>query len=248
MYQFHNNGIQRITSVIEKNVQYTVFIKIRYSENKFFMAGNQFGFLYSSQYDIDNLAVIINARLEDYFQEYNLQDGDIVYIQLLFRKFDVKLQSEFSIDDIKRKDGLLDMDITLENNTFNIPVSISDDYLGKPIDVTIENDFIVNIPITINGKKQNFLDLIKARSKVLSTNHKDKIDSYDSGFKFYLLRDYSEYVLAIKSMDDSFTKIRYSLSGVIISKVTDSVYKEGSSPIGINLSNINYPLDKKNLV
>jgi hypothetical protein len=88
MTEFYNKGIYDLTKFIESDVRYTVYIKVRYNEDSYFMAGNQFGFKYSSKINIDELYAIITARFEDYFSHYNLTDEDIVYIELIFRKFD----------------------------------------------------------------------------------------------------------------------------------------------------------------
>lgn len=57
------------------------------------MAGNQFGFDFNSNGDLDNLLSTIKLRLEDYFNQYNLTNQSIVYAQLIFRKIDTKLLS-----------------------------------------------------------------------------------------------------------------------------------------------------------
>lgn len=44
------------------------------------MVGNQFGFVFNSYKDIDQLLYNINQRLDDYFKDYNLSDGSIVYV------------------------------------------------------------------------------------------------------------------------------------------------------------------------
>ena len=93
--ELYNKGIYDINNFIQADTRYTVYIKVRYNEDNYFMAGNQFGFLYSSKINIDELYGTIISRLEEYFTNYNLTDEDIVYIELIFRKFDTKLLSEF---------------------------------------------------------------------------------------------------------------------------------------------------------
>ena len=84
---------------------------------------------------------------------------------------------------------------------------------------------ISNIDITIDINKINFLTLIIHKTKFLSLNHKDKITSFHSNFKFYILTDSrSQYILAIKRISDiNIIKIRYSLSGVVISNISDTL-------------------------
>lgn len=62
------------------------------------MAGNQFGFSYESDNSLDDLYNITRYKLEDYFKEYNLIDEDIVYIQISFRKNNLKLLADFKKD------------------------------------------------------------------------------------------------------------------------------------------------------
>ena len=104
-----------------------------------------------------------------------------------------------------------------------MPVSINEDSIGKPLSVNVSNGVITNINITINDKQVNFLDLIRDRAKVLRLNHKDNITHFDENFRFYLLKDKSDFVLAIKKLSaNSIDKIRYFISGVVISHVTDN--------------------------
>lgn len=63
-----------VSSKISLGNIYTFFIKVRYDYNNFFMAGSQFSFDYSSNDKIDNLLQIVNNRLEDCFNAYNIID------------------------------------------------------------------------------------------------------------------------------------------------------------------------------
>ena len=189
------------------------------------MAGNQFGFNFKSFNDIDDLLSIIKARLEEKFEHYNLTDGSIVYVQLTFRKLDLKLLSEFKLGNLNN--------IPLSEHSsikrkLNIPVSVNQDSLGRPLDMVIVNNKIVNISLTIDNKKVNFLDIINEKASMLKrVNHVDNIRSFDSSFKFYLIRDKSNYVLAVNNINDKFIeKIRYSLNGVVINHVIDRLFND----------------------
>ena len=60
------------------------------------------------------------------------------------------------------------------------------------------------------------------KAKILRPTHKDNITSFSKHYRFYLLRDKYQYVLAVKiSGADTVDKIRYSLSGVVLGHVTD---------------------------
>lgn len=188
-----------VISKISYGVIYTVFIKIRYNIDSFFMAGNQFGFNFTSNNDIYDLLSIINIRLEEYFEDYNLTDLSVVYVQLTFNKLDVKLLSEFLLD---KPNYISITDNTSTRKKLNIPISVSENSMGKPLDVVIVNNYITNISITINNKIVNFLEIIKHRASMLTrSKHKDNITYFDATYKFYLLKDVSDYVLAVKSID-----------------------------------------------
>lgn len=102
---------------------YTVFIKVRYDQDNFFMAGNQFGFNYKSFNDRDDLLSIIKKRLKDLFEEYKLTDDSIVYIQLNFRKLDTKLLSEFKLDN---SNNISLSESSSIKRKLNIPVSVNE--------------------------------------------------------------------------------------------------------------------------
>ncbi len=47
---------------------------------------------------------------------------------------------------------------------------------------------------------------------------------FDSSFKFYLLNDRYDYILAVKCLDqNSIEKLRYTLDGVLINHVIDKI-------------------------
>lgn len=51
---------------LDLNVKYTSYIKIRYCDNQWYMAGNQFGFSFSDDNDISELRFIIMNRIGDH--------------------------------------------------------------------------------------------------------------------------------------------------------------------------------------
>jgi hypothetical protein len=109
------------------------------------------------------------------------------------------------------------------NNVVNIPISINEDYLGELLPTTTNNNRITHIKMNMNGTTYNFLDLIIEKTRSLRESHRDRIVSFDDGFRFYLNRDTRLYVLAIKQINEfTIQKIRYSVSGVILSHVIDT--------------------------
>ena len=74
------------------------------------------------------------------------------------------------------------------------------------------------------GIESNFLDTIKQKANMLPKNHKDKITVFDNKYLFYFLKDKTNYILAVKQLDsNNIIKIRYSLDGVMINKITDEI-------------------------
>lgn len=111
---------------------YTVFIRIKYNINEYFMAGNQFGFIYSCKTDVDELQLIVHQRLEVLLDEYNISAEDIRYVMISFRQKDQKLLSEFSLNE---KDHISTPDFKLAENKLIVPVSVNEESLGIPLRV-----------------------------------------------------------------------------------------------------------------
>ena len=68
---------------LDINSVYTVYIKIRYDEENFFMAGNQFGFVYKDKESLNQVFNTGLSRLSDYMDEYGLVEHDIVYVEFI---------------------------------------------------------------------------------------------------------------------------------------------------------------------
>lgn len=210
----------RISKYLPVDFVYTVFIKVRYNVDEFFMA--QFGFNYTSESDIKGLLDVVSSKLQDYMADYNLSDDAIVYIQISFRQKNKKLLSEFLLD---KPSHIPDGQVGLVASELSIPLSINEDSLGKSLPVKILNGFITYIGIEIKMRSMklvNFLYLILNNAKILRDKHKDKITCFDQSYKFYLLKDKYDYILAVKILGGySIDKLRYSISGVLLSHVTD---------------------------
>ena len=61
----------RIKSSIDWNTNYTVYIKVRYHIDSYFMGGNPFGFIYDSENSLKDLYDAFRYKLEVYFKDYN---------------------------------------------------------------------------------------------------------------------------------------------------------------------------------
>lgn len=153
----------------------------------------------------------------------------IVYIQIAFRKLDVKLLTEYGLD--KRSiinDKMTKKEVDTITSTYNVPVSLNESSLGSPLKVEFVDNMITYIYVTINNETFNFLDKIKNQAKFLPSNHTDKISSFDSSFKFYLSYINTKYyVLAVKFTDNNkVIKISYFLNGVLDKFVTDTLLSD----------------------
>lgn len=141
---YFNNFLNAISKIIPCDFVYTVFIRVRYNKNEYFIAGNQFAFNYSSKLEVKGMLDIVMSRLDQYLDDYNLNSYDISYIQLAFRQKDHKLLSEFSVQKDKPL-HISDIDNNLINYSLNIPVSVNEDSIGKPLTVTVTNGTISHI-------------------------------------------------------------------------------------------------------
>jgi hypothetical protein len=201
---------------------YTCYVKIRYDKDNFLMVGNQFGFSYNQDSELSMLYSNIQDRMEEFFNHYKLENEDIIYIELIFRPLQWRIESDVFLDRAKIEDLSLSTQRRLLDIQ-KIPISTNEDYLPKPLVVSLDNNQMVNhIQISINNENINFLDLILDKTKFLNKKHKDYITSFDSNTKFYHISGKSDYVSVIRELDHStIEKIRYSMSGVLLSKIID---------------------------
>lgn len=246
----------KIENFLPISTSYMAYIKLRYGLNSFCMCGNQFPFDYKSIEQIESLFQIVNKRIEDTFDEYKFSNADIVYVQLSFRKLDVKLLAEFTLDksyikseQMKGSDSFVKRtDVDTITTTKSVPVSLNEDSLGTPLKVEFTNNIITNIQVTHNNVTFNFLDKIKTQAKFLPTKHKDKITEFDSSFKFYFLFINTKYyVLATKFTDNNkVIKITYFLDGTMSNRVVDTLLLNNT--VSRLHGNTEFLLDNNNVV
>lgn len=202
---------------------YTVYVKVRYNIDNFFMVGNQFGFVFSSEKSYKVLFYDITIRLEEYFAYYNLVNEDIVYVQISFRLLDKMIYSDLLIN----KDKLANITSTEKKDTLDlivIPTATNEDGLGKCLPVVLDsNNFIKEVNIIIKDRKSNFLDIIIDKTKYIKKNHTDVITAFDKDYKFYYIKGNIHYILVVKQIDQyKVEKLKYSLSGVLLSRIIDT--------------------------
>lgn len=127
---------EKIHKYVVINCLYTVFVKIRFNNDGYAMCSNQFGFDFKSNTDITILLDTVNARLHQTFEDYDLIDEDIIWVQLTFKQLDVKLISEF----IFNKPALDIIPSTYQGRLFKgvkIPVSVDKSCLGNLLETKV---------------------------------------------------------------------------------------------------------------
>lgn len=157
-------------------------------------------------------------RVDNPMEEYLLSEEDIIYVELNFRKDKILLSEFKSNEDLTKIPPINKKKMDRDNKLLNIPISINENSLGKPLSVDIDNNLITNIKIMIDDNVVNFLSLIREKSSYIRKDNPDSIMSFDSGYNFYLVRDENNdlFVLVIKVLNKySVDKIRYSLSGIV---------------------------------
>lgn len=188
------------------------------------MAGNQLGFDYYSDKDFGNLLNEVVARLNRYFDKYELQNKDIVYVQISFRLLNKLIFSDLFID----KDKLENLPIAncekkSTQDLVKIPSIVEQDILGKPLVTVLDsNNNIKQINVIIKGVKLNFINTIIEKTKYINSKNAHFITSFDSKYKFYYIKSDIDYILAIKEWDNRVDKIKYFISGNILHKITDT--------------------------
>lgn len=162
---------------------YTVYVKVRYSRDNLFMAGNQFGFIYDNHNDIFDLYNDINLKLNEYFNYYHLNDEDIVYIQVCFRSIISKIKTDLSLDKNQVTDLIFNKNRRILD-LVKIPLSTSQDILPKQLKVGLDDNMNINkVLITINDQDINFIDVILNNNKLLKNYHKDNITIFDTLYR-----------------------------------------------------------------
>lgn len=135
------------------------------------MAGNQFGFIYNTDHKLLNLQASIIARLDHHLNEYNLIDGDVVYVGVGIIQRDINLLSEFKFNEFSKSNlGLGDSKVV-----HSLPLSISPEHMGSSLPVASSDGYITKITLK---NKENFLKSMEKMSALLTKGHPDKIAKF----------------------------------------------------------------------
>lgn len=217
----HKFKADYLKDIVVGNI-YTVYVKVRYDEDNFFMLGNQFGFNFKSVDDLESLYNDIIIRMDDFTGRYDLVDDDIVYVQISFRLLDQRLFSDILIDK-----EVLESSKPVEKHsikeTICIPSVITEDDLGKPLTTITDNKGVVtSIVVVIKGIEVNFLKYILEKSHYINKHHIDNVTQFEGDCKFYYVKSKIDYILVNRILDDyTSEKLKYSLDGVLLLKITD---------------------------
>ena len=60
------------------------------------MVGYQFGFKYNSDLDLHELINVVTEKIQQCLDKYELDSDEIVYVQLLFRKVNSSIITDFN--------------------------------------------------------------------------------------------------------------------------------------------------------
>lgn len=74
----------QVNTKVPYNCTYTVFIRVKYNYNEYFMAGNQFGFTFDNDKRIQQVFKVIVDRFNKYMEYYKLTAKDIRYVAVGF--------------------------------------------------------------------------------------------------------------------------------------------------------------------
>lgn len=205
---------------LDINSHYIVYIKIRYKGNNYRMVGDQFAHFHTLISGKSLLNIVVD-RLEEFFTIYNLNEAEISYVMISFKRRDEVLVSDLKIDsEAKSKLSVSNYNI-INTHTINIPLSI-DPSIGNTINTVVKNGIITNIPVIFNGESFDLLDKIKYQLKVLKASHKNPT-VFVASYKFVLINKINNsYILAYTVKGSEVTKICYSIDGVVLKRVVDT--------------------------
>lgn len=217
LYEWHITNW--IYNLIKHNNVYAVYIKMRYSEDKFCMVDDKCGFYYKNSNDLIDVFSDMRQRIGHCINDiYQLAEEDIVYIQTTFRWKD-KLLADFGYNKDNVKHFKVE-DVADNNKLMNRPFSINPDSLAIPLPINIDMGFITNIDVNIYGNLLNFLYKIKEKSSYLRIGRRNHISSFDSGYYFYLLSiENKKCILAVKINKHYIDKIKFTLTGNVFNRV-----------------------------
>lgn len=153
---------------------------------------------------------------------------DIVYVELSFRIVNIKLISDFILDDNNNNNNI-SSEMSYENIkpiASNVPISIRS--LGSSLPVTLDDkNNIKSIDLLLDGKIINFFDRISEKSKLKNIKKDDGLLPLNSSWKFYYIIDRFNFILGIHIMNNKIHKIKFALNGVVQENFYDNLDTNG---------------------
>lgn len=221
---------------------YSTFIKVCFDKDQYRTAGYQFGFVLHSYKDLIHLHKEAVERVDRLMREYNIPVQLLVHITFEFIPVKASLLSDFSLKPSNEDGYTLNSEkvdspvIEFDNQLTNldrIPVTTKLDNVIPSIQTEVKDGLVTNIPVEVKGEVINLLDKIMEQNHFLllkKTGNNNVIHNFDDKWKFSLIEGIKyTNVLATRFDDEStVTKIRYSLNGLVISRVVDKLLPDNS--------------------
>lgn len=215
-FNFHNflfkeYFVDLITKRLYFDRSYYVLIKIRHNDELYKMAGKQFIFTFDNNVNntLDQLYDLVVKRIQNLMDEYQIQDSDLVYIQLIFTPFDKRVLSDIKFNQNFDFKG---QPISLKKDILYFPLSNNESDLGIKLFVEYHDNYV----LLYKGKYDNydvFTIKIPKKGIILDTNT-----------NFYL-RDITNpnYIIAVLVKNNSIIKQAYDLKGNLLQEITDNI-------------------------
>lgn len=201
---------------------YLVLIKVRHSYDNYLMAGNQYAFIYHEVNDIslDDFYNSIISRLAGLFEEYDISNDQVMFIQIRFQAIDKKFISDIMVTSDTKLN--LEPSVKLKNINY-FPLTTDVNIIGNELIPYINKNKVETINITLEDREFNFIDKIKVQNDVLSVLNKEAV-IFDKDCKFFLRNSVKPYyILVIKQLKNNQTlKQAYTYDGVLLGSVIDT--------------------------
>ena len=107
-----------------------MFVKVRYNDNNFVLAGSSFSINYRSKSNLSNLKGTISDKVDELFETYNINDDQVVHLIIYF----VRLDKKFVPNLLLNLDQNPYSKLSFIHKEKNFPVSLNDKSLGPALD------------------------------------------------------------------------------------------------------------------
>ncbi len=216
--------MHKLFKLVSLGGYYVIFIKIRFNDNSFSMAGSQFAYYSRSNASNLDLWSAVKERVGILLDQYSFNASSITYIQLNFTSMNKVLHTRYLVDTSKRSRINTFLKYNFDTKSV-LPVSIDFNAFDTKIYKDVINDRIVNIKFWFKG------ELIEFRKYIESSVKNSKFSNLDSNYNFYLVSKKKKRVynvVGIKVISNTeVNKLRFSVGGVLLEDITDTVLEDG---------------------